>query len=561
MKADPRLGGTPIVLVTSLDAAEDRAAGLDAGADALPREARGRARQAPRGRPPAPPPRMIRCLLVDDSRAFRAILRVLLERAGVEVVGEAADGDAAVAQVLALRPDVVTMDVRMPGKDGLAAIEEIMRVAPTPIVVVSAEAGPERQEISFRALELGAVEVLAKPRATDAVRFEREVEAIRAAIRAVAGLKLVTRHRRRTLRPSAARAAPVPPWPRSVPSIRAPRVLGIAASTGGPAALARILRALPREFPAAILVVQHIAPGFEAGLVHWLGTETRLAVKLAEQGEPLRPGTVYVGARTGTTSPPAAIACGSWTLRRSAGSAPPARSCSSRSRASTRARRRASSCPGWETTAPTASARYASAAAGRLRRGPRPPWCSACRPPRSSGAPRRRRHRARRDRPGVGGCGGEMVGGGPPPRVARPRPTRGSSRGLAPARDGGRAARGGGRCPDALPARARALRARGLEPRVLRGDGRARPVRRHGRPATAAAVRAGWEEIAAAASRLRGRRRARRHAAVAASTAAIAATARGGRSPIWSPLDPPEVGIPAARRSAGRRARGCASSA
>jgi two-component system chemotaxis response regulator CheB len=239
---------------------------------------------------------MIRCLLVDDSRAFRALLRVLLERAGVEIVGEAADGDAAVARVVALRPDVVTMDVRMPGKDGLAAIEEIMRVAPTPIVVVSAEAGPERQELSFWALELGAVEVLAKPRATDAVRFDREVEGIRAAIRAVAGLKLVTRHRRRTLRPSAARAAPVPPWPRSVPSIRAPRVLGIAASTGGPAALARILRALPREFPAAILVVQHIAPGFEAGLVHWLGSETRLAVKLAEQGEPLRPGTVYVGA-------------------------------------------------------------------------------------------------------------------------------------------------------------------------------------------------------------------------------------------------------------------------
>ncbi len=136
---------------------------------------------------------MIRCLLVDDSRAFRALLRVVLERAGVEIVGEAADGDAAVARVIALRPDVVTMDVRMPGKDGLAAIEEIMRVAPTPIVVVSAEAGPERQELAFWALELGAVEVLAKPRAADPVRLEREVEAIRAAIRAVAGLRLVTR--------------------------------------------------------------------------------------------------------------------------------------------------------------------------------------------------------------------------------------------------------------------------------------------------------------------------------------------------------------------------------
>ncbi|HSD18590.1 MAG TPA: chemotaxis protein CheB [Anaeromyxobacter sp.] len=239
---------------------------------------------------------MIRCLLVDDSRAFRSLLRALLERAGVEVVGEAADGDTAVAQTVTLRPDVVTMDVRMPGKDGLAAIEEIMRAAPTPIVVVSAEAGPERQELAFWALELGAVEVLAKPRATDAARFDREVEAISAAVRAVAGLKLVTRHRRRPLRPGAAPPAPPPAPPRGASPARAPRALGIAASTGGPAAIARILRALPREFPAPILVVQHIAPGFEAGLVHWLGSETRLAVKLAEQGELLRPGTVYVGA-------------------------------------------------------------------------------------------------------------------------------------------------------------------------------------------------------------------------------------------------------------------------
>ena len=141
----------------------------------LPREARGRARQAARPRAPAPAPRMIRCLLVDDSRSFRALLRTLLERAGIDVVGEAADGDAAVRQVVALRPDVVTMDVRMPGKDGLAAIEEIMRVAPTPVVVVSAEAGPERQELAFWALELGALEVLAKPRAVDAARFDREV--------------------------------------------------------------------------------------------------------------------------------------------------------------------------------------------------------------------------------------------------------------------------------------------------------------------------------------------------------------------------------------------------
>jgi two-component system chemotaxis response regulator CheB len=253
---------------------------------------------------------MIRVLVADDSRAFRAILRTILGRSPeIEVVGEAQDGQEAVDKVLALRPDVVTMDVRMPGKDGLEAIDEIMRRRPTPVVVVSAEAGPERQEVSFRALELGAVEVLAKPRADVQGRFEREAEEIRMAVRAVAGVKLVTRHRRQaqgeapaTSRPQPrampsvpARGTPAPVGPRAwAAPERAPRVLGIAASTGGPAALARILRELPAGYPLPVLVVQHIAEGFERGLAHWLAGETPLTVKIAADRELLRPATVYL---------------------------------------------------------------------------------------------------------------------------------------------------------------------------------------------------------------------------------------------------------------------------
>jgi two-component system chemotaxis response regulator CheB len=248
---------------------------------------------------------MIRCVVADDSRVFRAILRTILARApGVEVVGEAADGDQAVEKVLSLRPDVVTLDVRMPGRDGLGAIEEIMRVAPTPIIVVSAEAGPERQETSFRALQLGAIEVLPKPRSDLPGRFERDAEAIRLAVRGVAGLQLVTRHRRRAspdarvpqARTPAPGVQPAPPpvRPSVVAAPRGAQILGIAASTGGPAAIARILSALPARYPLPILVVQHIAPGFESGLVHWLSGETALAVKLAVHGEGIRAGTVYV---------------------------------------------------------------------------------------------------------------------------------------------------------------------------------------------------------------------------------------------------------------------------
>ncbi|HUL59797.1 MAG TPA: chemotaxis protein CheB [Anaeromyxobacteraceae bacterium] len=241
---------------------------------------------------------MIRCVLADDSRVFRAILRAILSRApDVEVVGEAADGADAVRKVVALRPDVVTMDVRMPGKDGLYAIEEIMEHAPTPIVVVSAEAGPERQDLSFRALQLGAVEVLPKPR-SDAGAFEHDVEAIRTAVRAVAGLRLAPRRPRPSPPggPPGAAGQPARTSGTGLHALAAPRVVGIVASTGGPAALARILGALGPAFPLPIAVVQHIARGFEGGLVHWLAGETALSVTLASDGQELAPGTVYLGA-------------------------------------------------------------------------------------------------------------------------------------------------------------------------------------------------------------------------------------------------------------------------
>ena len=232
---------------------------------------------------------MIRCLIVDDSPSFRAVLRGLLASApGVEVVGEAADGASAVAQTAALRPDVVTMDVQMPHTDGLAAIAQIMERTPTPIVVISAVAAAG-EPAHFQALELGAVEVCSKPNAQDPALFARQAEQLRLAVRAVAGVKLVTRIPRS--RPRAVSGPqPVDPASRGT----GPAVLALAASTGGPPALARILSALPADFPLPVVVVQHIAEGFEAGLVRWLATHSKLRIKLAEHGERLAPGTVLL---------------------------------------------------------------------------------------------------------------------------------------------------------------------------------------------------------------------------------------------------------------------------
>jgi two-component system, chemotaxis family, protein-glutamate methylesterase/glutaminase len=247
---------------------------------------------------------VIRCLVADDARAFRALLREILSTApGVEVVGEAADGREAVALVRALRPDVVTMDVRMPRLDGLEALEEIMRLAPTPVIVVSAEAGEEAQALSFRALQLGAIEVLAKPRDPGTPRFARQAEAIRQAVRAVAGLVLIGR-RRSPAAPTPRPRPLLPPIPASrvrraphpAPGPGNPQLLAIAASTGGPAALATILPHLPAALPVPIVVVQHIAAGFEVGLARWLGSTTALDVRIAVDGALLAPGTVHIAA-------------------------------------------------------------------------------------------------------------------------------------------------------------------------------------------------------------------------------------------------------------------------
>jgi two-component system chemotaxis response regulator CheB len=163
-----------------------------------------------------------------------------------------------------------------------------MERTPTPIVVISAVAA-EGEPAHFQALELGAVEVCSKPNAQDPVLFERQAEQLRLAVRAVAGVRLITRIPRSRPRAESG-AQPVDPAIRGT----GPAVLALAASTGGPPALARILSALPPDFPLPVVVVQHIAEGFEAGLVRWLATHSRLRIKLAEHGERLSPGTVLL---------------------------------------------------------------------------------------------------------------------------------------------------------------------------------------------------------------------------------------------------------------------------
>lgn len=222
----------------------------------------------------------LRALLVEDSLVQRAHLaRVLQLEGDIEVVAQAADAPQAVAAVAEHRPDVVTMDLDLPGGGGRLAIEQIMRDTPVPILVLSGIIDDASAQPAVEALAAGAVDALPKP-----LRWTPEEEReLRDAVRSVGAVAI------------AQGAAPA--GGPSADGFRAGATTGaiiaVAASTGGPAALTALLRGLS-PLPAPVLIVQHIHAAFVAGFATWLGNATSLPVRLASDGEAPAPGTVYV---------------------------------------------------------------------------------------------------------------------------------------------------------------------------------------------------------------------------------------------------------------------------
>ncbi len=231
---------------------------------------------------------MIRVLIADDSRTTQEFLaQVLHDDPEVTVVGRANDGIEAVAQTKRLRPDVIVMDVNMPNMNGLDAARLIMFEVPTPIVVASSIATAVQASASFAALEAGALVLIAKPAGIGSPQFAQSVRDFVNNVKAMAGVKVVRRRWPKTEdAPALAEAVTAP--------ARKIRAVAMGASTGGPAALGRILSALPADYQAPVLVVQHMAAEFIAGLASWLAAMCRLEVRIAVGGEPLVPATVYL---------------------------------------------------------------------------------------------------------------------------------------------------------------------------------------------------------------------------------------------------------------------------
>lgn len=247
----------------------------------------------------------LRVLVVEDSLTIRKYLVRVLQANGIEVVGEAEDGLRAVALCSQLKPQVVTMDMILPGLSGLAATEEVMAYSPTPILIVSASVNRGELFQTYEALAAGAVDVLdkIKPGETSAAWEQRFIAAVRMAAR----IKVITHPRARLLRMSASRAQVLPAEPltpartaslsqtaglvgASSPGTASPSradLIAIGASTGGPAAIAEILRSLPPQFPIPILIVLHISEMFAFAFAEWLNTLSPIPARYAIDGEPL----------------------------------------------------------------------------------------------------------------------------------------------------------------------------------------------------------------------------------------------------------------------------------
>ncbi|MEZ6183526.1 MAG: chemotaxis-specific protein-glutamate methyltransferase CheB [Planctomycetota bacterium] len=227
-----------------------------------------------------------RVLIVDDSGVQRAAFRKHVEAAGLEVVGEARDGETAVQLVQKLQPDVVLMDVRMPGLDGLGATQRIMAQRPTPILLVTAQDNLEEDaNLGLHALEDGALELIAKP---DLSQPGAGAE-LANRLRLLASVPVISHPKGRTRsrpRPTTAR--------RTTYHRRARSLITVVASTGGPNALRVLLSGLPADLKAAVVIVQHIDGSFEQALARWLDAETELEVRLASDDQDLYSGCAYL---------------------------------------------------------------------------------------------------------------------------------------------------------------------------------------------------------------------------------------------------------------------------
>lgn len=235
---------------------------------------------------------MVKVLIVEDSAVIREFLiHILNSDPAIKVVGAVADGDKAVEAVERFKPQVVVMDIHMPKVNGLAATRRIMESCPLPVIVVTASTHPQEVAATFNAMESGAVAIMPKPTGPGHPGHAGAAAELIQTIKLMSEVKVV---RRRARLPDKTVAAAVPPSESAALGRRPVNIVAIGGSTGAPVVIQTILSGLSKDFPASVLVVQHMAVGFLGGFVEWLNQSSDLPVHLAGHGDQLRMGHVYV---------------------------------------------------------------------------------------------------------------------------------------------------------------------------------------------------------------------------------------------------------------------------
>ncbi|WDP89693.1 MAG: chemotaxis response regulator protein-glutamate methylesterase [Desulfobacter sp.] len=246
----------------------------------------------------------IKAVVVDDTIVYRKIVGdVLKSIPGIDVVGTANNGKIALSKIRTLKPDLITLDIEMPEVNGIEVLQELKKMDNPPMVVMLSTLTQEGSEMTIKALELGAIDFVAKPEegkmADNLLKVKTALEPIVNLIKRRRGAPIsLTRTAKPTARPAVspvkkpAGAVKAPAIPRSV--ITKSEIIGIGISTGGPNALTKMIPMLPSGFKAPILIVQHMPPMFTASLANSLNNKSKLEVKEAEEGDIIQAGKVFI---------------------------------------------------------------------------------------------------------------------------------------------------------------------------------------------------------------------------------------------------------------------------